>query len=407
MSAGSVFEFTVTGTVAAGAPATLNNTVSIADPAGTTDPESATTGTINNNTATVSAAVNPGGGTVYQGSLFYLDSHFDGGNTGVPTTADFAAIATVDKIPLLPGQKATYSNVSSFANGITGIFVDISGVPVPANITASDFEFNVGNSSTPGTGSSPGTGWAALGMAPTVTLFSGQGVDGSDRFALTWPAGTISGQWLQVTVKGNTGANPDTNTGLATPDVFYFGSAPGESGNTTTDFRVTEFDELATRNDPHTAGTRAPVTDPQDYNRDSLVNVQDETVARLHGTTAGTAIKVITVPGLPNGQGVSSPAASGATGSKTVSISPLLSLAATSTNTATIAPIAIDDDGDNSAEKKPKVASTTAGRAGVYVVNLTAKPKPAGKSANRYHISTGLPSAMVAGESRAIDHDQQ
>ena len=102
----------------------------------------------------------------------------------------------------------------------------MTGVPNPGAITAADFEFNVGNSSTPGTGSSPGAGWAVLGTAPTVTLFSGMGVNNSDRFALTWPAGTISAEWLQVTIRGNTGANSDAKTGLATPDVFYFGKRP-------------------------------------------------------------------------------------------------------------------------------------------------------------------------------------
>ena len=302
LPAGSVFEFTVTGTVAAGAPSTLNDTVTIADPAGTTDPESATAGTVNNNTSTVSAAVSGvASASVVDRTLFYPHSFFDGNNTGVPTTADFNAIAT-DKVPLMPGQTATFDNVSGFADGIDGIFIDISGVPVPANITAADFEFTVGNSSTPGTGSSPGTGWAALGTAPTVTLFAGLGVGGSDRFALTWPAGTISGNWLQVTIRGNTGTNPDTNTGLATPDVFYFGSAPGETGNSTTDFRVNATDEIDARNDPHNFSNRASIADPNDFNRDSFVNGNDESVARSHSTTFLSALKVISVPGLPNGQ---------------------------------------------------------------------------------------------------------
>jgi uncharacterized repeat protein (TIGR01451 family) len=405
MSSGSVLQFTVTGTVAADAPATLTNTVTVADPAGTSDANSG------NNTATVNAAVNATGGSVVSRSLFYLDSFFDGNNTGAPKTADFAGgpngtgALALDKIPLLPGQTATYANVSNFQDGIDGIFIDMTGVPNPAAITAADFEFNVGNSSTPGTGSAPGAGWSTLATAPTVTLFAGQGVGGSDRFALSWPAGTISGEWLQVTVKGNTSPNPDTNTGLATPDVFYFGSAPGDSGNSTADFDVDAIDETNVRNDPHNFLNHAPITNPNDFTRDADVDSSDNTFARNHTTNFINALKVITVPGLPNGQGVMAPAASGATGSKTVPDSPLLSLAATSTNTATIAPIAIDDDGD-SAEKKPKVASTSAGRAGVYVVKLSAKPKPAGKSASRYHISTGLPSGKTAARQRAIDHDQ-
>lgn len=281
-----------------------------------------------------------------------------------------AAVAT-DKVPMLPGQTADYSNVSSFQNGITGIFVDISNVPVPANITAADFEFTVGNSSTPGTGSSPGTGWAALGTAPTVTLFSGAGVNGSSRYALTWPAGTISGKWLQVTVKS------DTNTGLAKPDVFYFGSAPGESGNTTTDFRVSAADELAARNDPHDFANRAPITDPNDFNRDSFVNGGDEVAARGGSTDFATALKVISVPGLPNAQ------LSG------TGILPVSSLATAITNTVATAAI---NDGDDSDEKKSKAASTGPGQAGagIYVVMQPKKANPADKPAISYRISMGV-----------------
>jgi uncharacterized repeat protein (TIGR01451 family) len=326
MSAGSIMEFTVTGTIASGAPATLSNTVTVADPAGTTDPNTV------DNSATVSAAVNAIGGSVVGRSIFYPNSFYDGNNAGAPTTADFSAIAT-DKVPLLPGQTATYSNVSDFAAGIDGIFIDMTGIPNLANITAADFAFNVGNNNTPGTGTAPGAGWSTLATAPTVTTFAGMGVNGSDRIALTWPAGTIVGTWLQVTVRGNSGATPDVNTGLATPDVFYFGSAPGDSGNSTTDFRVNATDEANARNDSHTFFARAPIADPNDYNRDSFVNGNDESTARANSTTFLTALQVITVPGLPNNQGVSSPASSS-------SVSSLSSLSTSSSNTATVGTLA-------------------------------------------------------------------
>ena len=39
-------------------------------------------------------------------------------------------------------------------------------------------------------------------------------------------------------------------TGLAQPDVFYFGNAIGESGNSTTDAKVNAFDMLGNRTTP-------------------------------------------------------------------------------------------------------------------------------------------------------------
>jgi hypothetical protein len=46
------------------------------------------------------------------------------------------------------------------------------------------------------------------------------------RYAITWPDGTVRNRWLEVTV------NPSARTGLATPDVFYFGNLVGDTGVT-------------------------------------------------------------------------------------------------------------------------------------------------------------------------------
>ena len=295
LPAHSVIEYTVTGTVAVGAPATLTDAVSADVPVGDFDPFT------NNNTSSVSAAVVDGGGKVLGRSLFYGSSKFDGNNVNAataPTTADFAAIAT-DKMPLLPGQTALFNNYSNYAKGINGLFVDLVG-DTPGSIVASDFEFLVGNSSTPGTGSSPGTGWSLLTTAPAVTVFPGMGVDSSDRVALTWPKGAIQEQWLQVTVNAN------ADTGLLAPDVFYFGSTIGDSGSSTTDAYVNAADEVSARGDPHNFLNPAIVTDPNDYSRDGFVNATDEVAARAFGTNFLTALKLISVPSLPNASRVSS-----------------------------------------------------------------------------------------------------
>ena len=71
-------------------------------------------------------------------SIFYLDSNYDILNTGAPKVSDFNAIAT-DKLPLLPGQKATYENVSNFQYGINGIFIDLKNDPNASLLTGSDF----------------------------------------------------------------------------------------------------------------------------------------------------------------------------------------------------------------------------------------------------------------------------
>ncbi|NIM48762.1 MAG: hypothetical protein GTO22_05810, partial [Gemmatimonadales bacterium] len=61
---------------------------------------------------------------------------------------------------------------------------------------------------------------------------------------IIWPTGAINNQWLQVTVLAN------ADTGLSETDVFYFGNAIGESGNSPTDAMVNAADMLGARDNP-------------------------------------------------------------------------------------------------------------------------------------------------------------
>jgi hypothetical protein len=213
--------------------------------------------------------------------LFYNGSKFDGENV-TANAADDGAIA-IGKTALLPGQTSSFANYSSYNRGLNGIMVDLAGLSSGASLSASDFEFKVGNSSTT-------SGWAPLAVAPTVSVRSGAGLAGSSRVTLTWPTGAAIRQWLQVTVKAN------ANTGLATPDVFYFGSAVGESGNVPEDFSVSITDELLARNNPVSVIPGAAITNRFDYNRDGTVSVIDQLLARNNLTTVATKLQVISPP---------------------------------------------------------------------------------------------------------------
>ena len=68
------------------------------------------------------------------------------------------------------------------------------------------------------------------------------GSDHPTRF--TSRPGTIENTWLEVTLKSN------ATTGLPADDVFYFGSAVGESGNKPTDALVNSTDVIAVRDNP-------------------------------------------------------------------------------------------------------------------------------------------------------------
>ncbi len=211
--------------------------------------------------------------------VFYNNSAWDG-NDPAAGAADDAAIAT-DKTALLPNQASAFTNYTSYSKGINGIMIDVQdllGTP-----TAGDFVFKVGNDSTPGS-------WMPLAVTPAVSIRAGAGTSGSDRVTIIFPDGTAAGSWMQVTVK-STG-----NTGLLAEDVFYFGNAPGETGNSVTDAHVTPTDEIGVRNNPATlAVSSASISHAGDFNRDKKVGPTDMVLCRNNGTNSATALKLISL----------------------------------------------------------------------------------------------------------------
>ena len=104
---------------------------------------------------------------------------------------------------------------------------------------------------------------------------------------MTWVNNTIQNEWLQVTVLA------DADTGLSANDVFYYGNAVGETGNSTTDAQVTLADANAAQS--HETST-ANITNVYDFNRDGQVNAQDVSIAGANLTTAANALNLISVP---------------------------------------------------------------------------------------------------------------
>src|SRR5690606_19706574 len=135
--------------------------------------------------------------------------------------ADDHAIAT-DKQALLPGGTASFDNYSSYNRGINGIMIDVANLANPAAVRVDDFQFLMGND--PDTAA-----WQPAPQPTGVSVRQGAGVGGSDRITLTWADGAILGKWVKVSVRATDA------TGLAVSDDFYFGSAPGEAGDSATD----------------------------------------------------------------------------------------------------------------------------------------------------------------------------
>ncbi len=221
----------------------------------------------------------PGVPAVLDRHVFYNNSRFDDANDN--------AIAT-DKTPLIPGEPATFDNYTSYDLGINGIMVDIDYLANPDSLDIETignyFQFRAGNDENP-------DGWDEAPDIRQVTVRENDGVDGSDRVTITWPDYAIQNEWLQVTVAAN------EFTGLEEEDVFYFGNAVGEAGNSDTDTLVTVTDLLLARNNTRNFLDPAGIDYPYDYNRDQRVNTTDLLLARNNTTNFLTSLRLITAPG--------------------------------------------------------------------------------------------------------------
>jgi hypothetical protein len=218
--------------------------------------------------------------------LFYKDSTKWNVTNGA-TFSDDNAIAP-DKTAYLPGSgTSSFAAVSSYDKGINGLMVDLSGAH--GAITANDFTFKRGNNNSP-------NAWVAATAPTTVTTRAGAGQSASDRIELLWDNNdSVKKQWQEVIVEGNdTLGGFNTNTGLTSSYVFYFGNALGDSGTGNAGaFQVTSTDEVNARNNPKTfTATRSDVND---FNRDGSVNSSDQIIARNNITNLGNQLKFLVV----------------------------------------------------------------------------------------------------------------
>jgi len=99
---------------------------------------------------------------------------------------------------------------------------------------------------------------------------------------------------LQVTMKAT------SNTGLASPDTFYLGNAPGETGNSFTSLRVTTVDYTSTLGGL-TGPNRASLTSRFDHNRDRAVTTTDGFLVAGRYTTTETALVLLNLSGAAGG----------------------------------------------------------------------------------------------------------
>jgi ELWxxDGT repeat protein len=202
-------------------------------------------------------------GAVAASSVFYNNSAFDGRDPSA-NAADLAAVAP-DKAGLVPGQAASFANVTSYDKGINGVLVDVAGA-LPAGVNADDFVFQI---------SRDGTTWSPAPAPASVALLPGPVGADLNRYAITWPDRAIRNTWLRVTVLAN------GRTGLPAPVVFSFGNLVGETGQSggLAGWRVNAIDSLAVNRG---RTTRSSLTSTTDINRDGRTNATDMALVRMN-----------------------------------------------------------------------------------------------------------------------------
>ena len=215
--------------------------------------------------------------------LFYNNSAWDGNSAGASPSDDLAIAP--DKLPLMAGQTASFSNYSSYSRGINGIMLDVANLPAADTVAVQDFTFRVGRSNDP-------SRWA-LAPTPQLSVRAGAGKDGADRITLVWADGAIQQQWLEVQL------SPSARNFLPHADRFYFGNAIGESGNSLSNTLVNAIDVIAARDNQRGPFNRAALEDPYDFNRDRLVTATDVILARDHQVGLLLALPLIHPPTLP------------------------------------------------------------------------------------------------------------
>ena len=248
----------------------------------------ATDGTLTSSpvTATIHATVLTG--QVLGNRLFYNGSKFDNNHTAIEPASDALAIAS-DKIGFDGVGTASFANVSSFSKGITGVMIDLAGgLGTHGSMSLADITFHTSPAYAPGTYNE----LANWNTAPTPSGFSvilGGGTGGSDRIEITWNAGDIKNQWLEVDLAANAA------TGLAAADIFYFGSAVGDSGlgNSAAQITVNASDVTEQRKNLSPAIGVTPVWNIVDFDKSGLVNASDVTLSR---NNAGFVLHFIASP---------------------------------------------------------------------------------------------------------------
>ncbi len=208
------------------------------------------------------------------------------GNSTFESISTSAAMDT-GKTMLQAGSsplETTSANVSGYSRGLNGVVIDVTGL-TSATLTSSDFVFRVAPAGAAGL-VNPSSWASAPAPAQIVSIPGNAGTAG--RIQLKWADNAIQNTWLQIIVLAN------ARTSLATPVVFYVGSAIGDvNGPASGVYRTTVADMVMVQSALSAAAV--PVTENRDVNKDGLINAADVSFVQSRVSSA-ILLRTIIVP---------------------------------------------------------------------------------------------------------------
>jgi hypothetical protein len=197
-------------------------------------------------------------------NIFYQGTNFD-------TTTNSQGAVDPTKRVLLPGEVATFANYTNYVGGIRSFILDLVGLGSNP-LSSTNFVFATWNALS-------AEGFVPFTAVPTIAILSNEGMSGSTRIKVQFDENMApKNTWLRINVLAN------TNTWLASPDVFYIGNAIGDLdvANTSTEVRVNAIDTGLVRSNQSPNPNSVGIDNKFDLNKDGRVNSIDTGIVRAN-----------------------------------------------------------------------------------------------------------------------------
>lgn len=201
---------------------------------------------------------------------------FHGGWSGPGSAVDTGkSLAKEGDGPRLLGKE----NMINTSRGLNGVVFNIVDLGSAQNLSVADFEFQISPQGIFNENANPPAAWASAPAPSSITVIPGS----PEQVLIQWANNQIENRWLRVTALAN------TNTGLASPEVYYMGHLLGETnGPTDGTFTVSFADITPIRN---TVGQSVDASSITDLDKNGTVSFAD--ISAMRGNVGAQLTQII------------------------------------------------------------------------------------------------------------------